>query len=113
MRAALPLLACLALAGPGCPDDIRVCEIDPADNLCSSDADCVLGYCATDCCHCPNAYSTRQIDGGWCLEPMGETPLTECLRGREDRCAGHPPCVCVYSVEPWCNAGRCDLRSRP
>jgi hypothetical protein len=116
MRRRLPFLPVLLVAGSlagGCIDDIRVCEIVPAENTCEHDDDCVLGYCATDCCYCPNAIAERQLEATWCLTRQGETPFTDCLRGRPDRCAGHPPCVCVYDVEPWCNDGICDLRPAP
>jgi hypothetical protein len=107
--AVLLLAAVVPLAG--CPED-RVCNPDPSDNTCGSDSDCVLAYCAPECCWCPRAYSRAQVDSTWCLTPYGgTTPIAECLQGRTDRCVGGAPCVCTYSVEPWCNAGKCDLRA--
>lgn len=105
-------VAGLALAQVGCPPDLPVCDPDPADNICFGDGDCVLGYCATECCYCPRAYARTQLDGTWCLTEYGTTTeIADCRSGRADRCAGTGPCVCAYNVEAWCNAGRCDLRT--
>jgi hypothetical protein len=117
LRRCAPLLGFAAGLGlgwgsAGCIGEIRVCEIDPADNVCGGDGDCVLAYCATDCCPCPNAYSASQVGRTYCLTRQGETPLTECLTGRQSRCGESPFCgPCVYDIEPWCNGGRCDIRS--
>lgn len=109
---ALAFAAGIALAQAGCPPDLPVCDPDPADNVCFGDGDCVLAYCATDCCNCPVAYSRRQLDGTWCLTEYGTTPpIADCLQGRTERCAGHAPCVCAYNVEAWCDAGHCNVRA--
>jgi len=102
----------LAAAFVGCPTADEICNPDPADNTCSGDGDCELGYCATECCWCPRAYSTTQVEDTWCLTRYGTPqPIVDCLKGREERCAGTGPCVCAYNVEAWCNAGKCDLRA--
>ena len=112
MRRSLTLGLLLgALPLVGCPER-PVCDPNPSSNTCGGDGDCVLGYCATECCWCPRAYARSQIDATWCLTESGGTPpIVECMEGRDTRCAGGLPCVCAYDVEPWCNAGKCDLRS--
>ena len=103
------LLALLPLAG--CPDQ-PVCKPDPAGNTCGVDSDCVLAYCATDCCWCQQPFARAQVEATWCLATDGTLPeYGECLRGRDARCAGGPPCVCPHNIEPWCNAGKCDVRA--
>jgi hypothetical protein len=107
----LAVVVVAVLAACGCSED-RVCNPDPADNTCGGDSDCVLAYCATECCYCPRPYSQAQVDSTWCLTRTGSTPpIVDCQKGRDTRCAGGPPCVCDYQVEAWCNAGHCDLRS--
>ena len=99
-----------ALSFAGCPSD-RVCNPDPAHNTCSGNGDCVLAYCATDCWPCPRVYAQAQVDETWCLTRAVDTPLPDCREGWSDRCAGTTEPICVRSIEAWCNAGKCDLRS--
>lgn len=102
-----------AIAGAGCiPDEIRVCDVRPEENTCSGDGDCVLAFCATDCWPCPNAYSVRQVEATWCLTLQGNTPLVDCEKGKDERCRGTIRTPCAYGIEPYCNAGRCDIKSR-
>ena len=102
----------LAASFAGCPTADEICNPSDGDNTCSGDGDCALGYCATQCCYCPQAYSNTQLDNTWCLTRSGTIqPIVDCLKGRDVRCAGHAPCVCTYNVEAWCNAGKCDLRA--
>jgi hypothetical protein len=95
----------------GCPTADEICNPDEAENTCSGNGDCALGYCATECCYCPRPYSLTQLDDTWCLTLSGTTqPIVDCMTGRTERCRG-VVCVCDYQVEAWCNAGKCDLRS--
>lgn len=110
MRVAIPLCLLVGPAAAGCIGDIRVCDIRAEENVCSDDGDCVMAYCATDCRPCANAYAARQVDSTYCLTRQGETSIPECHEGKDERCRGALPPVCAHGVEPFCNAGKCDLR---
>lgn len=100
------LLFSFSLGSCDIPD--KICEVDEEDNTCSSEDDCVVAYCASDCTICSAVYSRKQVEEAYCLTPVDGSPNSRCREAAESLCQPTSlPSTCPRYIVPACQEGKC------
>lgn len=86
----------------------NICETESKDNVCRSQDDCAVAFCAANCKLCPAVYSRKQISNTWCLTIVGEQPRSKCVEAGKAVCdQGGLPSTCPRYLQAECQDGKC------